>query len=297
MKYLSVEQAAKKWNLSARSVRNYCKQGRVPFAFLDGKTWKIREDAEKPVTYIINANKKLLTWLKEEKKYRIPGRMYNLLQIDMAYNSNRIEGSRLSHEQTRMIFETNTVGFNFEDRSSLFVDDIIEMKNHFNCFDYVIDNAKKELSEAMIKKLHYLLKQNTSDAAKIWFKVGDYKIIDNFVGGRKTTSVVYVRDEMKKLVDEYNSKQNITINDIIDFHYKFERIHPFQDGNGRVGRLIMLKECLKHNFVPILIKDEFKQFYYRGLKEYEKEKGYLIDTCLHGQDIVSSYLDYFKIKH
>ena len=297
MKYLTVEQAAKKWGLSSRTVRNYCRQRRIPSAFLSGKTWKIPEDATKPDTYVVSANKKLLTWLKEEKDYGIPGRMYNILQIEMAYNSNRIEGSRLSHDQTRMIFETNTVGLNEDIRSAIFVDDIIETKNHFRCFDFVIDNAKKDLSEVMIKKIHFLLKQNTSDAAKSWFKVGDYKIIDNFVGGRKTTSVVDVRDQMKKLLAEYNSKQNVTIYDIIDFHYKFERIHPFQDGNGRVGRLIMLKECLKHNFVPVLIKDEFKEFYYRGLKEYEKEKGYLIDTCLHGQDIVSSYLDYFSIKH
>lgn len=297
MKYLSVEEVAKNWNLSARSVRNYCQQGRISDAFLDGKTWRIPEDAEKPSVKYNPSNKTLLTILKEEKDSKLPGRIYHKLQIDMAYNSNHIEGSTLTHDQTRLIFETKTIIFDENKRESINVDDIIEMNNHFKCFDFVIESAKKELSEAIIKQMHFLLKQNTSDAAKPWFRVGDYKLVQNYIGDKETTSVEEVPKEMKKLIAEYNSKQKVTVNDIVDFHAKFETIHPFQDGNGRVGRLIMFKECLKNNIVPILIKDEFKDFYYRGLREYKKEKGYLVDTCLHGQDIVCNYLDYFKIKH
>ena len=239
-------------------------------------------------------NKKLLSWLIEEKGSNKRGGIYGFLMVDITYNSNRIEGNKLEFEQVRFIYETNSF---YDQKGSFNVDDVIETINHFRCIDYVIDNAKNQLSEKFIKKLHYLHKQNTSDSYKTWFRVGEYKLLENSVGGVDTVKPEEVQNKIVKLLKEYNSKTKITVEDIIDFHYKFERIHPFQDGNGRVGRLIMLKECLKHNIVPIIIKDDFKDFYYRGLKEYSKEKGYLIDTCKHGQDILCDKLDYFKIKH
>ncbi len=220
------------------------------------------------------------------------GGIYHKLQIEMTYNSNHIEGSRLTHDQTRDIFETKTIS-----DDNIKVDDIIETTNYFKCIDLVIDNASYKLTESFIKQLHYILKFSTTDSSKSWFKVGDYKLLDNEVGGKDTCPANNVKFEMKKLLEQYNSINNITIEDIIEFHYNFERIHPFQDGNGIVGRLVMLKECLKHNIVPIIITDELKMFYYRGLKEYKNEKGYLLDTCLSGQDIIKSYLDYFKIKY
>ena len=296
MKYLSVEAKSKEWNLSARSVRNYCNQGRIPGAILNGKVWMIPEEAVKPSSTYSVGNRTLLSWLKEEKEPRIPGRIYHYLQVEMTYNSNHIEGSKLTEDQTRQIFETKTILVR-DENESINVDDVVETINHFRCIDYVIDNAKNQLNEKFIKKLHYLLKQNTSDSYKSWFRVGEYKLLENSVGGVDTAKPEEVQNKIAKLLNEYNSKKKITVEDIVDFHYKFERIHPFQDGNGRVGRLIMLKECLKHNIVPIIIKDDFKDFYYRGLKEYSKEKGYLIDTCKHGQDILCDKLDYFKIKH
>lgn len=296
MKYLSVEAKSKEWNLSARSVRNYCTQGRIPGAVLNGKVWMIPEEAVKPSSTYSVGNRTLLSWLKEEKEFRIPGRIYHYLQVEMTYNSNHIEGSKLTEDQTRQIFETKTILVR-DENESINVDDVVETINHFRCIDYVIDNAKNQLNEKFIKKLHYLLKQNTSDSYKSWFRVGEYKLLENSVGGVDTAKPEEVQNKIAKLLNEYNSKNKITIEDIVDFHYKFERIHPFQDGNGRVGRLIILKECLKHNIVPIIIKDDFKDFYYRGLKEYSKEKGYLIDTCKHGQDILCDKLDYFKIKH
>ena len=296
MKYLSVEAKSKEWNLSARSVRNYCNQGRIPGAVLNGKAWMIPEEAAKPSATYSVGNKTLLSWLKEEKELRIPGRIYHYLQVEMTYNSNHIEGSKLTEDQTRQIFETKTILVGAKNES-INIDDVVETINHFRCIDYVIDNAKNQLNEKFIKKLHYLLKQNTSDSYKSWFRVGEYKLLENSVGGVDTAKPEEVQNKIAKLLNEYNSKNKITVEDIVDFHYKFERIHPFQDGNGRVGRLIMLKECLKHNIVPIIIKDDFKDFYYRGLKEYSKEKGYLIDTCKHGQDILCDKLDYFKIKH
>lgn len=296
MKYLSVEAKSKEWNLSARSVRNYCTQGRIPGAVLNGKVWMIPEEAVKPSSTYSVGNRTLLSWLKEEKELRIPGRIYHYLQVEMTYNSNHIEGSKLTEDQTRQIFETKTILVR-DENESINVDDVVETINHFRCIDYVIDNAKNQLNEKFIKKLHYLLKQNTSDSYKSWFRVGEYKLLENSVGGVDTAKPEEVQNKIAKLLNEYNLKNKITVEDIVDFHYKFERIHPFQDGNGRVGRLIILKECLKHNIVPIIIKDDFKDFYYRGLKEYSKEKGYLIDTCKHGQDILCDKLDYFKIKH
>lgn len=296
MKYLTVAEISIKWNIAQRSVRDYCNKGRVIGAILDGKTWLIPEDATKPLRQKRHTLKeeKLLDILKREKETKLHGGIYHKLQIDMTYNSNHIEGNKLTHDQTRYIFETKTIGITDE---SILVDDIIETTNHFRCIDLAIEAAKTKLSESLIKQFHYILKSGTSDFTKPWFKVGDYKIIENEVGGIETVSPKDVKVKMKELLLWYNSISNITLNDIIEFHYKFERIHPFQDGNGRVGRLIMLKECLKHNIVPILILDEYKAFYYRGLKEWKNEPGYLKDTCLHGQDIFKKYLEYFKIKY
>lgn len=296
MNYLSVSETAKKWNISERSVRNYCAEGRVNGAFLTGKTWNIPENEEKPE----RSNKKktqddsLLSILQEEKKKRHSGGIYHKTQIDLTYNSNHIEGSRLTHDQTRYIFETNTIGVENE---ILNVDDVIETANHFRCIDMIIDYAKGALTEKFIKELHLMLKSGTSDSRKDWFTVGDYKKRPNEVGGQETTLPENVAHEMKSLVIEYNSKEEKTLEELLDFHVKFERIHPFQDGNGRVGRLIMFKECLKYNIVPFIIEDSLKMFYYRGVKEWDNEKGYLTDTCLTAQDQYKAYLDYFRIKY
>ena len=295
MKYLSVSEMAKKWNISERSVRNYCAEGRVTGAFLTGKTWNIPENAEKPerTNKKKTQDKTLLGILQEEKKNRHSGGIYHKTQIDLTYNSNHIEGSRLTHDQTRYIFETNTIGVENE---VLNVDDVIETANHFRCIDMIIDYAKSTLTEKFIKELHLILKNGTSDSRKNWFAVGDYKKMPNEVGGMNTTLPEEVADKMKELLKEYNSKEEKTLEDILDFHVKFERIHPFQDGNGRVGRLIMFKECLKYNIVPFIIEDSLKLFYYRGLKEWDNEKGFLMDTCLTAQDRYAAYLDYFRIK-
>ncbi|KMV77988.1 Fic family protein [Coprobacillus sp. 8_1_38FAA] len=295
MKYLSVFEIAKKWNISERSVRNYCSNGRVEGAFLNGKTWNIPEDSKKPerIKKKIKQNT-LLHVLQEEKASKYSGGIYHKTQIDLTYNSNHIEGSRLTHDQTRYIFETNTIGIGNE---VINVDDIIETTNHFRCIDLIIDKAKIELSERFIKKLHLILKNGTSDSRKDWFAVGDYKKLPNEVGNMKTPLPEEVDHLMKELLLEYNIKQKKTFEDILDFHVQFERIHPFQDGNGRIGRLIMFKECLKYNIVPFIIEDNLKMFYYRGLKEWNNEKGYLIDTCLTAQDRYKAYLDYFRIKY
>ena len=296
MRYLSVIEIAKKWNISERSVRNYCAHGRVQGAFLTGKTWNIPENAEKPE----RSNKKkghtltLLDILREQKEGKYSGGIYHRTQIDLTYNSNHMEGSRLTRNQTRYIFETNTVGVENE---VLNVDDVIETVNHFHCIDLVIDHADDILSEKFIKELHLTLKNGTSDSRKDWFAVGEYKKIPNEVGGMDTALPEEVADKMKMLLKEYNVIKEKTLEDILDFHVKFERIHPFQDGNGRVGRLIMFKECLKHNIVPFIIEDNLKLFYYRGLKEWDNEKGYLTDTCLTAQDKYKTYLNYFRIAY
>ena len=294
MRYLSVTEIAEKWNISERSVRNYCAHGRVDGAFLAGKTWNIPENAEKPER--INKKKEqpktLLEILQSEKANKYSGGIYHKTQIDLTYNSNHIEGSRLTHEQTRYIFETNTIGVENE---VLNVDDVIETANHFRCIDMIIDNAKAMLSEKIMKELHSALKSGTSDSRKDWFAVGNYKKMPNEVGGMTTALPEEVADKMKALLAEYNSKENKTLEDILEFHVKFEKIHPFQDGNGRVGRLIIFKECLKYNIVPFIIEDTLKMFYYRGLKEWENERGYLRDTCLTAQDKYKAYLDYFRI--
>ena len=294
MRYLSVAEMAKKWDVSERSVRNYCAHGRVPGAFLTGKTWNIPENAEKPE----RTNKKkekpttLLDVLQDEKANKYTGGIYHKTQIDLTYNSNHMEGSRLTHDQTRYIFETNTIGI---EKEVLNVDDVIETANHFRCIDIIIDHAKLALTEKFIKELHLILKNGISDSRKDWFAVGDYKKLPNEVGGMETALPEEVADRMKKLLSEYNNKEEKTFDDILDFHVKFEHIHPFQDGNGRVGRLIMFKECLKYNIVPFIIEDNLKMFYYRGLKEWNNEKGYLTDTCLTAQDKYKAYLDYFRI--
>ena len=296
MRYLSVTEIAKKWELSERSVRNYCSKGRVNGAFLTGKTWNIPENAKKPER--TNKRKEkyvtLLDILRDQKASKYPGGIYHKTQIDLTYNSNHIEGSRLTHDQTRYIFETNTIGVENE---VLNVDDVIETVNHFRCIDMIIENAKTALTEKFIKELHLILKNGTSDSRKDWFAVGDYKKFPIEVGGMGTTLPKEVADKMKELLAEYNTEEEKTFEDILDFHVKFERIHPFQDGNGRVGRLIMFKECLKYNIVPFIIDDDLKMFYYRGLKEWNNEKGYLTDTCLRAQDKYKAYLDYFKIHY
>lgn len=296
IEYISVEEASKLWELSTRSVRNYCAQGRVSGALLEGKTWKIPSNAEKPVrkTRHIETENNLLAFLKREKESSLKGGIYHKIQIDLTYNSNHIEGSRLSHDQTRFIFETKTLGITDD---AVKVDDIVETVNHFRCIDLAIEGANTKLSESFIKQLHYILKTGTTDAMKSWFKVGDYKMIENEVGGSETVKPEDVATEMKALLADYNSKSEITFDDILDFHVRFESIHPFQDGNGRVGRLIMFKECLKHNIVPFIITEELKMFYNRGIKEWKNERGYLRDTCLTGQDAMKISLDYFGIKY
>ena len=296
IEYISVEEASKLWELSIRSVRNYCAQGRVPGALLNGKTWEIPSNAEKPgrKTRHIETEKNLLAFLKREKDSSLKGGIYHKIQIDLTYNSTHIEGSRLSHDQTRFIFETRTLGITDD---AVKVDDIVETVNHFRCIDLAIEGANTKLSESFIKQLHYILKTGTTDAQKSWFKVGDYKMIENEAGGNETVKPEDVASEMKALLADYNLKSEITFDDILDFHVRFESIHPFQDGNGRVGRLIMFKECLKHNIVPFIITEELKMFYCRGIKEWKNERGYLRDTCLTGQDAMKVSLDYFGIKY
>ena len=296
MNFLSVSEIAKLWNLSERSIRNYCAEGRIPGAMLVGKTWMIPSDAVKPErkARVSNNKKTLLDILRLEKESKLKGGIYHKVQIELTYNSNHIEGSRLTHDQTRYIYETNTIGLTDE---VINVDDIVETANHFRCIDLIIDKANLNITENLIKQLHFILKNGTTDSRKNWFVVGDYKKLPNEVGGRVTTGPEKVEDEVKSLIEWYNNIKNKTLNDIIEFHYRFEYIHPFQDGNGRVGRLLMFKECLKYNIVPFIIDEQLKMFYYRGLKEWEQEKGYLIDTCLAAQDQFKEYLDYFRIEY
>lgn len=295
MDYCSVAEIAKKWGLSERSVRNYCAQNRVPGAFIKGKTWYIPADALRPgKPRNQSGSNQLLKRLREEKQDHYAGGIYHKTQIELTYNSNHIEGSCLTHDQTRFIFETNTIGV--ED-TAINVDDIIETTNHFRCVDLIIDKAGKILTEKFIKELHGILKTGTSDARKDWFAVGDYKKLPNEVGGRPTISPEQVADDMHELIKRYTEKTSVSLEDILYFHVQFERIHPFQDGNGRVGRLIMFKECLKHNIVPFIIGDDMKMYYYRGLAEWGHIDGYLMDTCLFAQDRYKSYLDYFRIPY
>jgi len=295
MEFLSVVKFAKKWGIPERTVRHYCASGMIKNAFLTGKTWNIPQDAILPQ----KENKKkatgenlLLNCLKEQKEMKLKGGIYHGTQIDLTFNSNRIEGSRLSHEQTRYIFETNTIGA-FQE--SVNVDDIIETSNHFRCIDLIIEKANSKLTESLIKELHFLLKSGTSDSAKAWFNVGAYKKLPNEVGGNETCPPHEVPEKMKKLLSEYYGKEKKTLEDILDFHYQFEIIHPFQDGNGRVGRLIMFKECLANSIVPFIIGEDSKLFYYRGLQEWGKVSEYLMDTCITSQDDFKAVLRYFNI--
>ena len=296
MKYLLVSEAAKRWNISERSVRNYCAHGRIPNALLNGKTWYLPENAEKPerVNKHSALPRTLLEVLQAEKASRLSGGIYHKVQIDFTYNSNHMEGSRLTHDQTRYIFETNTIGV-YE--TTLNVDDIVETANHFRCIDLIIDRAGSIINEALIKQLHAMLKNGTSDSRKDWFVVGDYKKLPNEVGGKVTALPKEVPAKMKELVAAYNAKKERTFDELLDFHYRFECLHPFQDGNGRIGRLLLFKECLRYNIVPFIIDEESKLFYYRGLKEWQNERGFLRDTCLAAQDKFKTYLDYFQISY
>ena len=295
MKYISVAEFAAKHGISERTARNYCSLGKIEGAILVGKTWNIPADAELPSRKPRQRKAMpLLVVLRQEKEAKLKGGIYHKTQIDLTYNSNHIEGSRLTHDQTRYIFETNTIGIEGE---SVRVDDIIETTNHFRCIDLIIDRAEERLTESLIKELHLILKSGTSDSRKDWFTVGDYKRLPNEVGGNETTAPEDVHREIKALLKEYNGKKKKSFEDIIDLHQRFEAIHPFQDGNGRVGRLVMFKECLANGYVPFIITEELKMFYYRGLREWNNLRGYLLDTCLAAQDNYKAMLDYFKIKY
>ena len=292
--YISVKEASIKWNVAERTVRNYCQKGKIEGAIIKNREWLIPDNLSKPKRSNAKQNKNyLLERLRDEKNAQRRGGIYHRLQIDITYNSNHMEGNKLSHDETRYIFETRTIG-TYKGKTTK-IDDVIETINHFIAFDRVIDFANYPLSERFIKELHKILKTGTSDSQLNWFAIGNYKKVPNEVGDRQTTHPRLVANEMSKLINSYNSKQNHTIEEIIEFHVNFERIHPFQDGNGRVGRLIAFKECLKNNIVPFIILDEKKEFYYRGLKNWDEERGWLYDTCLDGQDIIKKYLDYFNI--
>lgn len=294
MEYISVIQFAEKYGISERTARNYCAQGKIEGAFLIGKTWNIPADAVLPKRKA--AKKKLsplLITLREQKVSRLKGSIYHRTQIDLTYNSNHIEGSKLTHDQTRYIFETNTIGITDQ---TVNVDDILETVNHFRCIDFIIDHAEERLTEKFIKHLHLLLKSGTSDSRKDWFAVGDYKRLPNEVGGQETCPPEDVHKELKTLLTDYYHNRQQTFENILNFHVRFEQIHPFQDGNGRVGRLLMFKECLANNIVPFIITDELKMYYYRGLREWGHINGYLTDTCLAAQDQYKDLLEYFKIE-
>ena len=292
MEYISVSQFAEKHGISERTTRNYCATGKIEGAFLTGKTWNIPADASMPK----RSKKKvspLLAALREQKEAKMKGGIYHRVQIDMTYNSNHIEGSRLTKEQTRYIFETNTLGITTETTN---IDDIMETVNHFRCIDYVIDHATDKITETHVKQLHLLLKTNTSDSRKSWFAVGDYKRLANAVGEEETVQPKDVHSKMKSLLAEYNSKKKASFDDLLDFHVQFEHIHPFQDGNGRVGRLLLFWQCLQNAIVPFIITDDLRLFYYRGIQNWGKINGFLRDTCLTAQDNFKATLKYFKIK-
>ena len=293
MDYISVSQFAEKYGISERTARNYCATGKIEGAFLTGKTWNIPADALLPK----RSKKKvspLLAALREQKESKLKGGIYHRVQIDLTYNSNHIEGSRLTKEQTRFIFETNTIGITTENTR---IDDIMETVNHFRCIDYVIDHASDKITETHIKQLHLILKTNTSDSQKPWFAVGDYKRLANAVGEEETAQPEEVHKQMKTLLATYHAIKKIRFDDILDFHVKFEHIHPFQDGNGRVGRLVMFWQCLQSNIVPFFITDDLRLFYYRGIQNWGKINGYLRDTCLTAQDNFKGLLDYYRIRY
>lgn len=292
MDYISVTQFAEKHGISERTVRNYCASGKMPGAFLTGKTWNIPIDAALPQ----RGKKKispLLQRLREEKETGLKGGIYHRTQIDLTYNSNHIEGSRLTKEQTRYIFETNTLGITTENTR---IDDILETINHFRCIDYIIENATCRITEQHLKQLHLILKTNTSDSRKQWFAVGAYKRLSNEVGGEETAQLEDVHKRIKTLLKEYNSIDTVEFDDILNFHVQFERIHPFQDGNGRVGRLVMFWQCLQAHIVPFIITEELRLFYYRGIQNWGNINGFLTDTCLTAQDKYKELLNYFNIR-
>jgi len=295
MEYVSVREYAAVHGLSERTVRNYCMQGKITGARLVGKTWSIPADALLPMRRgVKNRISPLLKALREQREMRMRGGIYHRTQIDLTYSSNHIEGSRLTKDQTRYIFETNTIGITDD---AVRVDDIIETTNHFRCVDFIIRYATEPLSERMVKQLHFLLKNGTSDASRPWFAVGEYKRIPNEVGGIETVAPEKVGLAVRSLLEAYRLKKTVGMEDVLDFHYQFESIHPFQDGNGRVGRLIMFKECLRCGIVPFIITEELKMYYYRGLHEWPRVREYLTDTCLTAQDDYKAALDYFKIKY
>ena len=296
MKYSSVSEIATKWEITERAVRKYCAEGRVAGAILQGKTWLIPENAVKPARKKREdaTPKTLLDILVEEKNAKLHGGIYHKVQIELTYNSNHIEGSRLTHDQTRYIYETNTIGVTDQ---TVRVDDVIETANHFRCIDYIIEKANTNITEPLMKQLHFILKNGTSDSRLDWFAVGEYKRLPNEVGGQETTPPEMVTSEIRNLLIWYNSVEVKTFKDILEFHYRFECIHPFQDGNGRVGRLLLFKECLKHNIVPFVIDEQLKLYYYRGLKEWKREPGFLTDTCYAAQDKFKAWLDYFRIQY
>lgn len=293
MEYISVSQFAKKYGISERTARNYCFTGKIEGAFLTGKTWNIPAEAVLPKRNTKKVSP-LLAALREQKEAQLKGGIYHRVQIDLTYNSNNIEGSRLTKEQTRYIFETNTLGITSENTR---IDDILETINHFRCIDYVIDHASDKITESHIKQLHLILKTNTSDSRKAWFAIGDYKRLANSVGEEETTQPQAVHGQMKLLLADYHALNNVDFDNLLDFHVRFERIHPFQDGNGRVGRLLLFWQCLQVGIAPFIITEDLRLFYYRGIQNWGKINGYLKDTCLTAQDNFKAILDYYKIKY
>lgn len=291
MRLVPEEEYAANHGLTVQAVRGYCAEGKLPGAEQEGETWRIPADAPLPAE---TEHSPLLVALREQMESKMRGGIYHRTQIDLTYNSNHIEGSRLSKEQTRYIYETNTIGITDE---AVSVDDIIETTNHFRCIDFIIEHAEEPLTEEMIKRLHALLKAGTSDADRPWFAVGEYKRLPNEVGGKETTAPENVPAAIRALLQEYTGKRRVSLEEILDFHYRMEMIHPFQDGNGRVGRLIIFKECLAHHIVPFIITEELKMYYHRGLDRWEEVRGYLLDTCLTAQDRYRAILDYFRITY
>lgn len=291
MRLVPEEEYAANHGLTVQAVRGYCAEGKLPGAEQEGEMWRIPADAPLPAE---TEHSPLLVALREQMESKMRGGIYHRTQIDLTYNSNHIEGSRLSKEQTRYIYETNTIGVTDE---AVSVDDIIETTNHFRCIDFIIEHAEEPLTEEMIKRLHALLKAGTSDADRPWFAVGEYKRLPNEVGGKETAAPEDVPAAMRALLQEYTGKRRVSLEEILDFHYKMEMIHPFQDGNGRIGRLIIFKECLAHHIVPFIITEELKMYYYRGLDRWEEVRGYLLDTCLTAQDRYREILDYFRITY
>lgn len=293
MEFVSVSVFAKRHGISERTVRNYCSQGTIEGAFLTGKVWNIPADAELP----LKGSRKvtpLLARLRQERDSRLRGGIYHRTQIELTYSSNHIEGSRLTREQTRYIFETNTLGITTENTR---IDDIMETVNHFRCIDYIIEHAMDKITEYHIKHLHKMLKNNTSDSQKEWFAVGEYKRLANEVWGEETAQPCDVARHMKNLLTEYYAIKRVSLKDILDFHVRFERIHPFQDGNGRVGRLLMFWQCLQTSEVPFIITEDLRLFYYRGIQNWGRVDGFLTDTCLSAQDNYKAALDFFGIKY